>query len=63
MYTLDELREKVLQRLEVDDILLLLDINAEELLDRFEDKFIDRQDKIHEEMEELEKWNTQLKAW
>ena len=26
MYTLDELREKVLQRLEVDDILLLLDI-------------------------------------
>ena len=55
MYTLDELREKVLQRLEVDDILLSLDINAEELLDRFEDKFIDRQDKIHEEMEELEK--------
>ena len=51
----DELREKVLQRLEVDDILILLDINAEELLDRFEDKFIDRQDKIHEEMEELEK--------
>tara|TARA_Y100000593_G_scaffold77522_1_gene143564 strand:+ start:28 stop:195 length:168 start_codon:yes stop_codon:yes gene_type:complete len=54
MYTLDELREKILQRLEVDDILILLDINAEELLDRFEDKFIDRMDDIQKEMEDLE---------
>tara|TARA_R110002020_G_C16236259_1_gene768787 strand:- start:137 stop:304 length:168 start_codon:yes stop_codon:yes gene_type:complete len=54
MYTLDELREKVLQRFEVDDILMLLDINAEELVDRFEDKFIDRMDDIQKEMEDLE---------
>ena len=54
MYTLDELREKVLQRLEVDDILILLDINAEELLDRFEDKVINRIEKIQQEIEEME---------
>ena len=53
MYTLDELREKLLTRYEIDDIIELLDINSEELVDRFEDKVINRIEKIQREIEEL----------
>tara|TARA_R100000808_G_scaffold442_5_gene2345 strand:- start:31 stop:198 length:168 start_codon:yes stop_codon:yes gene_type:complete len=54
MYTLDELREKLLTRYEIDDIIELLDINSEELVDRFEDKVINRIEKIQREIEEME---------
>tara|TARA_R100000781_G_C4018387_1_gene106176 strand:+ start:374 stop:541 length:168 start_codon:yes stop_codon:yes gene_type:complete len=54
MYTLDELREKLLTRYEIDDIIELLDINSEELVDRFEDKVINRIEKIQQEIEEME---------
>ena len=54
MYTLDELREKLLTRYEIDDIIELLDINSEELVDRFEDKVINRIEKIQREIDEME---------
>ena len=54
MYTLDELREKLLTRYEIDDIIELLDINSEELVDRFEYKVINRIEKIQQEIEEME---------
>ena len=54
MYTLDELREKLLTRYEIDDIIELLDINSEELVDRFEDKVINRIEKLQLEIEEME---------
>jgi|TARA_R110002020_G_C15665554_1_gene717267 hypothetical protein len=54
MYTLDELREKLLTRYEIDDIIELLDISSEELVDRFEDKVINRIEKLQLEIEEME---------
>ena len=47
--TMDEIKERVLKRYDADDILEALDISAEELLDRFEDKFINRLDQFEEE--------------
>ena len=40
--TMDEIKERVLKQYDVDDLVEALDISAEELLDRFEDKFINR---------------------
>jgi len=40
--TMDEVRERVLARYDAEDLLEALDITSEELLDRFEDKFINR---------------------
>ena len=54
MYTLDELREKLLTRYEIDDIIELLDISYYELVDRFEDKVINRIEKLQLEIEEME---------
>ena len=34
--TMDEIKERVLTRYDIDDILSLLDITAEEIVDRFE---------------------------
>ena len=47
--TMDEIKERVLKRYDADDILEALDISAEELLDRFEDKFINRLHQFEEE--------------
>ena len=47
--TMDEIKERVLKRYDADDILEALDISAEELLDRFEDKFINRLNQFEEE--------------
>ena len=47
---MDEIRERVLQRYDADDLVEALDVSAEELLDRFEDKFINRLDKFEEEI-------------
>ncbi len=47
--TMDEIKERVLKRYDADDILEALDISAEELLDRFEDKFINRLRQFEEE--------------
>ena len=47
--TMDEIKERILKRYDADDILEALDISAEELLDRFEDKFINRLRQFEEE--------------
>ncbi len=39
---MDEIKERVLQRYDADDLVEALDVSAEELIDRFEDKFINR---------------------
>lgn len=50
MLTLYELKEKLLTLYDPDDILMLLEIEAEELLDRFEDRLIINFNKLQEEV-------------
>jgi hypothetical protein len=49
--TMDEIKERILVRYDADDLIEALDISAEELLDRFEDKFINRLHKFEEDVE------------
>jgi hypothetical protein len=55
---MDEIKERVLTRYDIDDLLTLLDVTAEEIVDRFEDKFINRLALFEEELEgqELNDW-------
>ena len=57
--TMDEIRERVLTRYDIDDLLTLLDVTAEEIVDRFEDKFINRLALFEEELaeQELDEWS------
>jgi len=57
--TMDEIKERVLTRYDIDDLLTLLDVTAEEIVDRFEDKFINRLSLFEEELEgqETDKWS------
>ena len=50
--TMSEIKEKLLERYEVDDLVEALDVTSEELLDRFEDKLINRLDSFEEELNE-----------
>lgn len=50
--TTNEAKEK-LKLLDETIVLEILDINAEELLDRFEDKLIEKLDSIEKDLEEL----------
>jgi hypothetical protein len=53
--TLDELRDKLLDQYDPDDLIEMLQISAEELLDRFEDKLINRFETLQDEfLEEVE---------
>ena len=52
--TMDEIKERVLKQYDVDDLVEALDISAEELLDRFEDKFINRLTFFEEAVDEDE---------
>jgi hypothetical protein len=52
--TLEEIKERLLRTLDPDDILEALQITSEELLDRFEDKLINRLDVFESELEEEE---------
>ena len=56
--TMDEIKERVLTRYDIDDLLTLLDVTAEQIVDRFEDKFINRLALFEEELEgqELNDW-------
>ena len=56
--TMDEIKERVLTRYDIYDLLTLLDVTAEEIVDRFEDKFINRLALFEEELEgqELNDW-------
>lgn len=50
--TMSEIKEKLLERYEVDDLVEALEVTSEELLDRFEDKLINRLDIFEEELNE-----------
>jgi hypothetical protein len=47
-----EIKEKLLERYEVDDLVEALSVTSEELLDRFEDKLINRLDRFEEDLNE-----------
>lgn len=46
MLCLEEIIEKLLAQYDPDDIIILLDITAEELLEQFEHKIESRRDKV-----------------
>jgi hypothetical protein len=50
--TLDEIKERLLQTYDPDDLLESLQISSEEILDRFEDKLLRKLDEFQEELEE-----------
>ena len=50
--TMDEIKERVLQRYDPDDLIESLDISSEEILDRFEDKLINRLEQFEEELQD-----------
>lgn len=50
--TLEEIKERLLKALDPDDLLEALQITSEEILDRFEDKLINRLDVFEQELEE-----------
>jgi len=49
--TMDEIKERILRLYDPDDLLEALEISAEELMDRFEDKLINRLDRFEEELQ------------
>jgi sulfur carrier protein ThiS len=51
---MDEIIERILKRYDAEDLLEALDISSEELLDRFEDKFINRLQVFEAEVDEDE---------
>ena len=52
--TMDEVIGRILARYDAEDLLEALDISSEELLDRFEDKFINRLTFFEEAVDEDE---------
>ena len=50
--TLEEVKERLLKTMDPDDLLEALQITSEQLLERFEDKLINRLDVFEEELEE-----------
>ena len=52
MLTLEETKERLLKSYDVDDLVEALDVSPEELLERFEDKLINRLDVFNEELKE-----------
>lgn len=50
--TMDEIREKILDRYDPDDLIDLLELTSEEILDRFEDKLINRLEMFEEELKD-----------
>ena len=49
---MDEIREKILDRYDPDDLIDFLELTSEELLDRFEDKLINRLEQFEEELQD-----------
>jgi hypothetical protein len=54
MLTLEETKERILKTYDPDDLLESLQINSEEILERFEDKLINRLEKFWETVVEEE---------
>jgi hypothetical protein len=52
--TLEEFKERLLRFYDPDDLLEALQISSEEILDRFEDKLINRLEKFEDDLEEEE---------
>ena len=52
--TLEEIKERLLKTMDPDDLLEVLQVTSEEILDRFEDKLINRLDVFEQELEEEE---------
>ena len=50
--TLEEIKERLLRFYDPDDLLEALQISAEGILDRFEDKLLRKLEEFHEELEE-----------
>jgi hypothetical protein len=50
--TLEEIKERLLKTMDPDDLLEVLQVTSEEILDRFEDKLINRLDVFESELEE-----------
>ena len=50
--TLEEVKERLLKTFDPDDLLEALQITSEQLLERFEDKLINRLDVFEQELEE-----------
>lgn len=50
--TMDEIREKILDRYDPDDLIEFLELTSEEILDRFEDKLINRLEMFEEELQD-----------
>ena len=49
---MDEIREKILDRYDPDDLIDFLELTSEEILDRFEDKLINRLEQFEEERQD-----------
>ena len=56
MLTLEETKERILKTYDPDDLLEALQINSEEILERFEDKLINRLEKFWEAVVEEEEY-------
>ena len=56
MLTLEETKERILKTYDPDDLLEALQINSEEILERFEDKLINRLEKFWETVEDEEEY-------
>lgn len=52
MLTFEEIRDTILVRMDVQDLIEMLDISAEELLDRFEDRAMLKQEELEEYIDE-----------
>jgi len=50
--TMDEIREKLLDRYDPDDLIEFLELSSQEILDRFEDKLINRLEMFEEELQD-----------
>mgnify|MGYP003134349714 FL=1 len=50
--TMEEIKERLLQRYDPEDLVEALDLSSTELLDRFEDKLINRLDAFEEELQD-----------
>jgi hypothetical protein len=56
--TMDEIREKILDRYDPDDLIEFLELTSEEILDRFEDKLINRLEQFEEELQDATRPDT-----
>lgn len=49
---MDEIREMILKRYDPDDLIDYLELTSQEILDRFEDKLINRLEMFEEELQD-----------